>query len=111
MRSLKNISHLGVKELVSLSRDPMLLLFIMLAFTVFVYTAASATPQTLYKTPILLYSPTDCDNFYNLDVNKTIQFIKTETVFKRNFTFNKKTGKSTKINENQRKSTIVNEKK
>jgi len=34
----------------------------------------------------------DCDNFYNLDVNKTIQFIKTETVFKRNFTFNKKTG-------------------
>jgi len=52
MRSAKNIAHLGVKELTSLSRDPMLLLFIMLAFTVFVYTAASATPQTLYKTPI-----------------------------------------------------------
>lgn len=52
MRSVKNIAHLGVKELISLSRDPMLLLFIMLAFTVFIYTAASATPQTLYKTPI-----------------------------------------------------------
>ncbi len=34
----------------------------------------------------------DCDNYYNLDINKTIQFIKTETVFKGNYTFNKKTG-------------------
>ena len=34
----------------------------------------------------------DCDNYYNLDVSKTIQFIKTETVYKGNYTFNKKTG-------------------
>ncbi|MAK72092.1 MAG: hypothetical protein CMF12_06490 [Idiomarina sp.] len=52
MRNLKVVFNLGIKELVSLSRDPMLLLFIVLAFTVFVYTAASATPQTLHKTPI-----------------------------------------------------------
>jgi|TARA_Y100000031_G_C8206785_1_gene379011 aminotransferase in exopolysaccharide biosynthesis len=33
----------------------------------------------------------DCDNFYNLDADKTIQFIKKKTVFKNNFTFNNKT--------------------
>ena len=33
----------------------------------------------------------DCDNFYNLDIDKTIKFIKSETVFRNNFTFNKKT--------------------
>jgi len=32
----------------------------------------------------------DCDQFYNLDVEKTIQFIKQETVYKRGCTFNKK---------------------
>ena len=31
----------------------------------------------------------DCDNFYNLDINKTIKFIKNETVFRNNSTFNK----------------------
>lgn len=54
MRHLKIIFHLGIKELLSLFRDPMLLIFIALAFTVFVYTAASATPQTLHKTPIAI---------------------------------------------------------
>lgn len=54
MRHLRIIGNLGIKELVSLSRDPMLLLFITLAFTIFVYTAASATPQTLHKTPIAI---------------------------------------------------------
>lgn len=54
MRSINIIFNLGIKELVSLSRDPMLLLFIVMAFTVFVYTAASATPQTLHKTPIAI---------------------------------------------------------
>ena len=35
----------------------------------------------------------DVDNFYNLDVNKTIEFIKKETIYKKRFSFNKKTGK------------------
>ena len=35
----------------------------------------------------------DCDDFYNMDVEKTIKFIKNETVFRKNFTFNKKTKK------------------
>jgi perosamine synthetase len=34
----------------------------------------------------------DCDNFFNLDVRKTIKFIQNETVFKKKYTFNKKTG-------------------
>ncbi len=41
----------------------------------------------------------DCDNFFNLDVKKTIEFIESETVFKKNFTYNKKT--------NRRISTII----
>lgn len=47
-----NILHLGVKELRSLLRDPMLLVLIVYAFTVSVYTAATAMPETLNKAPI-----------------------------------------------------------
>jgi len=35
----------------------------------------------------------DADEFYNIDVKKTIEFIKNETVFKSGFTFNKKTNR------------------
>jgi aminotransferase in exopolysaccharide biosynthesis len=35
----------------------------------------------------------DADEFCNIDVNKTIEFIESETKFKNNFSFNKKTGK------------------
>lgn len=47
-----NILHLGVKELRSLARDPMLLVLIVYAFTVSVYSAATAMPETLNKAPI-----------------------------------------------------------
>ena len=48
----KNILHLGVKELWSLARDPMMLLLIVFTFTVSIYSTASALPDTLYKAPI-----------------------------------------------------------
>ena len=35
----------------------------------------------------------DSDDYYNIDAQKTIQFIKEETEFKNGFTYNKKTGK------------------
>jgi aminotransferase in exopolysaccharide biosynthesis len=35
----------------------------------------------------------DCDKFYNLDIDKTIDFIKNETIFRDSITYNKKTGK------------------
>jgi len=35
----------------------------------------------------------DCDEFYNIDVEKTIEFIKNETIFRNGFTFNKKTNR------------------
>jgi ABC-2 type transport system permease protein len=47
-----NIFHLGVKELRSLARDPIMLVLIVYAFSVAVYTAATAMPQTLNKAPI-----------------------------------------------------------
>jgi ABC-2 type transport system permease protein len=47
-----NILHLGVKELWSLARDPMMLALVGYAFTVAVYTAATALPETLHKAPI-----------------------------------------------------------
>ncbi len=51
---LANIGHLGVKELRSLVRDPILLVLIVYAFTVGVYTAATAMPETLHKAPIAI---------------------------------------------------------
>jgi ABC-2 type transport system permease protein len=47
-----NVLQLGIKELRSLARDPMMLALIVYAFTVSVYTAATATPETLNRAPI-----------------------------------------------------------
>ena len=49
-----NILHLGIKELRSLLRDPIMLVLIAWAFTVSVYTAATAMPETLNKAPIAI---------------------------------------------------------
>ena len=51
---LKNIWRLGVKELWSLWRDPVMLVLIVYTFTLSVYTAASAMPETLHKAPIAI---------------------------------------------------------
>ena len=50
----KNILHLGVKELWSLARDPMMLVLIVFAFTVSIYSTASGLPDTLHKAPIAI---------------------------------------------------------
>lgn len=50
----KNVLHLGVKELWSLARDPIMLLLIVFTFTVSIYSTASALPDTLYKAPIAI---------------------------------------------------------
>ena len=50
--ALVAIYRLGIKELWSLWRDPMMLLLIVYAFTISVYTAATAMPETLNKAPI-----------------------------------------------------------
>ena len=44
-----NILHLGVKELRSLARDPMLLVLIAYSFTVSIYAAATAAPESLTR--------------------------------------------------------------
>lgn len=49
-----NIFHLGVKELRSLARDPIMLVLIVYAFTVSIYTRATALPETLNKAPIAI---------------------------------------------------------
>jgi ABC-2 type transport system permease protein len=51
---LANIYHLGIKELRSLVRDPILMLLIVYAFTVSVYVGATAVPETLFKAPIAI---------------------------------------------------------
>ncbi len=58
-RHLVNIYRLGVKELWSLWRDPMMLAMIAYVFTVAVYTAATAMPETLHKTPIAIVDEDD----------------------------------------------------
>ncbi|MBK8134007.1 MAG: ABC transporter permease [Gammaproteobacteria bacterium] len=49
-----NILHLGVKELRSLVRDPVMLVLIVYAFTFAIYTAATAMPETLNRAPIAI---------------------------------------------------------
>lgn len=51
-RAAANILHLGVKELRSLYRDPMMLVLIVWSFTFAVYTAATAVPDTLSRATI-----------------------------------------------------------
>ena len=58
-RSLANIYRLGVKELWSLWRDPMMLVLIIYVFTVAVYTAANAMPETLNRAPIAVVDEDD----------------------------------------------------
>lgn len=50
----KNILHLGVKELWSLARDPMMLVLIVYAFTLSIYSTASALPDSLHNAPIAI---------------------------------------------------------
>ncbi len=49
-----NIFNLGVKELRSLRRDPIMVFLIIYAFTIAVMIAASAVPETLHKAPIAI---------------------------------------------------------
>src|SRR5690606_33715455 len=49
-----NVFRLGVKELWSLARDPMMLVLIIYTFTVSIYTAATAMPESLHKAPIAI---------------------------------------------------------
>ena len=51
-RHLANIYRLGVKELWSLLRDPVMLVLIVYTFTVSVYTSATAMPETLNNAAI-----------------------------------------------------------
>lgn len=54
LHSLKNIWRLGIKELWSLWRDPVMLVLIVYTFTASVYTSASAMPETLHHAPIAI---------------------------------------------------------
>lgn len=53
-RKLANIWHLGVKELWSLWRDPIMLVLILYSFTLAIYSAASSMPETLNNSPIAI---------------------------------------------------------
>ncbi|HVJ34858.1 MAG TPA: ABC transporter permease [Terriglobia bacterium] len=49
-----NILQLGVKELRGLLRDPIMLVLIVYTFSVSIYTASTAIPETLNKAPIAI---------------------------------------------------------
>ena len=48
----KNVLHLGVKELWSLVRDPIMIVLIIYAFTATIYQISTALPDSLHKAPI-----------------------------------------------------------
>ena len=52
--AITNILHLGIKELRSLWRDPVLMIFIVYAFSLSVYTAATAMIDSLNNAPIAI---------------------------------------------------------
>ena len=54
MGTLRNIYHLGVKELRSLGRDSLMTILILYAFTGAVYIRATSVPGTLHKAPIAI---------------------------------------------------------
>lgn len=49
-----NIFNLGVKELRSLARDPIMMVLIIFAFSFSIYTSATAVPETLNMAPIAI---------------------------------------------------------
>jgi ABC-2 type transport system permease protein len=49
-----HIWYLGIKELRSLARDPAMLILILYAFTLAIYSSATAIPETLNKAPIAI---------------------------------------------------------
>jgi ABC-2 type transport system permease protein len=51
---MANIYRLGIKELWSLVRDPMMLVLIVYTFTVSIYVAATAMPESLHNAPIAI---------------------------------------------------------
>ena len=54
LRHLANIYRLGIKELWSLWRDPMMLVLIAYTFTLGIYVAGTAMPETLHTAPIAI---------------------------------------------------------
>ncbi|MDR3481501.1 MAG: ABC transporter permease [Burkholderiaceae bacterium] len=54
MRMLANIYRLGVKELWSLIRDPMMLVLIAYTFTLAIYVAATVMPESLHHAAIAI---------------------------------------------------------
>lgn len=54
MRHLKNIFRLGVKELWSLFRDPIMLILIIYSFTFSIYTAATAAPDSVHMASLAI---------------------------------------------------------
>ncbi len=58
-RHLANIYRLGIKELWSLWRDPMMLVLIIYTFTVAIYVAGTAMPETLNRAPIAIVDEDD----------------------------------------------------
>ncbi len=54
MRTLKNITYLGMKELRSLMRDKAMLALIVFAFTVSIYSSATVTSGSLHLAPIAI---------------------------------------------------------
>jgi len=49
-----NILRLGIKEFWSLARDPMMLVLIVYTFTISIYVAATAMPESLHNAPIAI---------------------------------------------------------
>jgi len=59
MRRLANIYRLGVKELWSLWRDPMMLFLIVYTFTAAIYTAGTVMPESLHRAAIAIVDEDD----------------------------------------------------
>ena len=87
IRSVKNIYHLGVKELVSLFRDYLLLILIIYSFSVAVVVASRGKPDSLSSAAIAVVVRQRIDNIRvrNLFITDYIACLRLALRFARTF--------------------------
>lgn len=54
MKTIENIYRLGIKELWSLARDPIMMILIVISFTVVIFSGVTAVSEVLNNTPIAI---------------------------------------------------------
>src|SRR6185436_9653553 len=61
MQNVMHIFHLGIKELISLFRDPVMLFLIIYSFTFSIYTPSKSAVMDVVNASVALVNEDDCE--------------------------------------------------